>query len=140
MFENRPWLRTLLIVVLAGVVLAAVVGAGYKLGERHAGISNPAIARLDNEGLRHPFGARSGPGFGIYAGGGEDGERGLALNMGAKELGRPHMGLPFARFGMLLIGATLFGMLVLGVVAFFRTGGWRPAAANAAQSSRKKRS
>ena len=36
MFENRPWLRTLLIVVLAGVVLAAVAGAAFKLGERHA--------------------------------------------------------------------------------------------------------
>ena len=139
MFENRPWLKTLLIVVLAAVVLVAVAGAAYKLGERRAGVSSPAIARLDNEGLRPPFGARSGPGFGFYAGGGKDGDRGFVLNMGGRELGRPHMGLPLARFGMLLVGTTLLGMLVLGVVAFFRTVGWRPAMVNA-QSSRRKRS
>lgn len=141
MAENRPWLRTLLIVLLAAVVLATVAGAAYKLGQRHAGTYNPAIARLDNEALRHPFGSRGGSGFGLYADGGEERERGFVFSMGTRELGRSHMrGLPLAHLGMLLIGATLFGMLVLGTIAFFRTGGWRPAMASATQSSRRKRS
>ena len=139
MAEKRPAVRNLVIVALAVLVLVTVAAVSYKLGARHASNFSPAAARF--EAGRTQFGGAGGPGFGAYAERGEDGGRAFVFGMGARDLGRMHPArFPVARFVPLLIGATLFGMLVLGVVAFFRTGGWRLATASAAQTSRKKRS
>ena len=139
MAKKRPVLRNLLIVALAILVLITVAAVSYKLGVRHASNFTPAVARL--EGGSGEFGGLGGPSFGAYSGGDEDGGRAFFFGRGARHFERTYlMRFPVARFLPLLIGATLFGMLALGVVAFFRTGGWRPVAASAAQTSRKKRS
>lgn len=132
-------LRNLLIVVLAVLVLVTVAGVSYQLGVRQARELNPAVARFDGDAARGQFG-RGMPGFSMYAERGQDGGRAFVFGMGAREFDRGHLaGFPVARLSMLLIGATLFGMLVLGTIAFFRTGGWQPQA-SAAQPSRRKRS
>ena len=134
-------LRNLLIAALAVLVLFTVAGVSYQLGVRQAREVNPAVARFDGDAARSQFSGRGAHGFGIFAQRGEDGGRAFVFGMGGRDFDRGQLArFPVARLSMLLIGATLLGMLVLGTIAFFRTGGWGPVPAGAAQPSRRKRS
>ena len=145
----KPWLRNLLLVVLALAVLGGVAAVSYTLGARNA--AQPAAFAA--------FGDEEGGGRIVVQQGGEDGPRMFSFGRGGfGPFGRGGGGSSDERFeGMsrfsfgadqnftarvlfsilrLALTVAVIGALVLGVVAFFRTGGWRPAAAPARRSRR----
>jgi hypothetical protein len=140
----KPWLRNLLLVVLAVAVLAGVAVASFSLGLRAA--AQPAA-----------FAAEGGPRITMQRGG-EDGRRVFSLGRGGFQpfargggdegrvelSGQPFMnrggrfhGMVFFSLARLALTVAVIGALVLGVVAFFRTGGWRSAAAAPARRTRR---
>jgi hypothetical protein len=142
----KPWLRNLLIVVLALAVLGGVAVVSFSLGARHA--AQPAFAA---------FGEEQGGGRIVVQRGGEGGSRVFSWGRGgflpfarmsgdegrADQAGQFTMNRSGRFYGMVLFSlarlaltVAVIGALVLGVVAFFRTGGWRPAAAPARRGRR----
>jgi hypothetical protein len=138
----KPWLRNLLIVVLALVVLGGVAAVSFGLGLRAA--AHPAafatfgggdgeeggrivVQQGGEEGSRMFNWGRGG--FQPFGRGGDNDERfeSSRFLMGS---GSNHHFTARVLFSLLRLAFTVavIGALVLGVVAFFRTGGWRPAA------------
>lgn len=138
----KPWLRNLLLVVLALAVLAGVAVVSFSLGLRAA--TQPAAfaaaGGADEDGTPRIImqrGGEDGPrifawgrgGFQPFGRGG-DNDAPFEGGMSRFSFGdsRFHARVLFSILRLALTVAVI-GALVLGVVAFFRTGGWRPAAA-----------
>lgn len=133
--------RNLLFVAIAVVLLFGVAAVSYSLGARHAGawLAGPSF---QNHGMLR----------GLFVGGFGDFDQGKPSDEGGIDRGRFGIQINDRQMGhgrwagvahmvlRLAIGAVLFGMLVMGTIAFFRTGGWRPASASTTQTSRRKRS
>lgn len=134
---DKPWVKNLMLAAVALVVLLGVATFAYSLGARNT------LAALD-DGRERPMMQEGGGQFGPFMRGGGEGERHEVFGGFSIPRGRMMGGHGFGGHGVLmalrlLVPALLFGMLVLGVIAFFRTGGWRPAEA-AAPAKRRKRS
>jgi hypothetical protein len=146
----KPWLRNLLLVVLAVAVLAGVAVASFSLGLRAAAqpAAFAAAGGADDEGGPRITMQRGGEdgrrvfslgrgGFQPFArGGGDEGRVELSGQPFMNRGGRFH-GMVFFSLARLALTVAVIGALVLGVVAFFRTGGWRSAAAAPARRTRR---
>lgn len=165
----KPWLRSLLIVVLAVAVLAGVAAVSFTLGLRAGAQPRALGAGGDGEGPAGEGPAGEGPAFaapsdgedgprlfmqgggrmGFGWGGGQDGSGRMNFGWGGGEDGirgeqfmmmRQNGQFQVARIAFLLLRLALtvlvVGALVLGVVAFFRTGGWQRAEAPARRTRR----
>ena len=140
MLAQNTWARRGLYILVSLIVLAGVAVAAYGLGANNnpdgprAGFiergpigDGPQGNRDGGPGQSGPGnqGGQPGPGFGQdgpHAN--QDGPGGPRLSAFNRFAGRPGMG----GFGLLLRAmlAILFvGLLALGAIAFFRTGGWK---------------
>lgn len=139
MLAQRPWLRVTLFVVVAAVILVAVGAAAYSLGTRNAADFGPRNSQIDRGDFDGPAQGGRGPQGDQDSQSPRDNQEGPARD-GRSAFGdnQPQaffrsnsqrgagFGSPLAWLLRAVIGVALLGMLVLGTVAFFRTGGWRP--------------
>jgi hypothetical protein len=153
----KPWLRNLLLVVLAVAVLAGVAVVSFTLGLRAAAqpAAFMAAGGADDEGgprISMQRGGQQGErmfafgrgGFQPFGRGGDGGnderiEGGMSrFSFSQAGYGSDHHFTARVFFSLLRLTlmVAVIGALVLGVVAFFRTGGWRPAAAPARRTRR----
>lgn len=124
MLAQKPWLRVTLFVAAAAIILMAVGAFSYNLGAQNAAGFIPRVAQLD----RTDF---DGPARGGRAGHSDGRQTAAQLFTRNSQLSSSWFSSPLAWLLRAAIGAAFLGMLVLGTVAFFRTGGWRPAPAAA---------
>ena len=122
MLAQRPWLRVTLLVLAAAVILAAVGFAAYNLGAQSAADFGPRSAQIDRGDFDGPARGRRD----------QDSRSDFGGNLPqtffrGNSLGSVRFGSPLAWLLRAAVGAAFLLMLVLGTVAFFRTGGWRPA-------------
>jgi hypothetical protein len=138
MLAQNTWARRGLYILVSLIVLAGVAVAAYGLGANNAA-DGPRAGFIERgpigdgpQGNRDGGPGQAGPGNQDGQGAPGFGPRFTALSRLA---GRPGIG----GFGLILRAmlAILFvGLLALGAVAFFRTGGWQPQPQAAAVEAR----
>ena len=151
----KPWLRNLLLVVLAVAVLAGVAVVSFSLGLRAAAqpAAFMAAGGADDDGgprISMQRGGQQGERMFVFGRGGfhplgRGGDNDARFEGGMSRFsfsqagyGSDHHFTARVLFSLLRLTLTVavIGALVLGVVAFFRTGGWRPAAAPSRRTRR----
>lgn len=139
MLAQNPWVRRGLYVLVTALVLFAVGAAAYNLGAASAG-DHLRAGLIDRERGDAPFLGNRGSQAGPPAGPGDPDERGPALGRGPAIIAhmaasRPGGNVPVLRA---VLGIAVLGLLAMGAVAFFRTGGWQPTAAAQSEPPAKK--
>jgi hypothetical protein len=152
MLAQNTWARRGLYILVSLIVLAGVAVAAYGIGANQANAGPPAGFIERGGPADGPQGNRDG-GSGQPGPGNQGGQAAPGFGQGFNQDGPRFSG--FATFGSRvgvnpfdlilpgMLGILFVGLLALGAIAFFRTGGWQPqpqpqAAAVEAKASTKK--
>lgn len=143
MLAQKPWLRVTLFVVVAAVILLTVGALAYNLGAQNAAAFSPRAAQIDRGDFSGPDDQQGQGGRGNQGGPAQDGRGASGGNLPqsflrTRSLSSSWFSSPLAWLLRAAVGAAFLVMLVLGTVAFFRTGGWRRAPAEEVVEAPKK--